>query len=180
MKKWITVLSVMTFVSCGSQPGESPKSTKGMPVPEKPKDTAIAIVTPPVPDSLVALKFLNDYIEYCNKGSKNEKATGTWDWLKQQPVLTDNFKAAYKKLEEKAKKDDPEMGLDFDPIFDAQDYPDKGMEILACEGKTGFVTLRGKAWKDFLITVRLVSVNSKWLVDGAGVINIPEEKRPKR
>lgn len=72
------------------------------------------------------------------------------------------------------------MGLDSDPILDAQDFPDKGFELVNCDSTAGFVTIRGKEWKDFILTVKVVDQNNKWLVDGAGVINIPVTKRARR
>lgn len=71
------------------------------------------------------------------------------------------------------------MGLDFDPIFDAQDFPDEGFIILSHDS-SGYVTLQGKDWPEFTVVAKVAWENNTWLVDGTGVINIPEEKRTKR
>jgi hypothetical protein len=40
--------------------------------------------------------------------------------------------------------------------------------------------VRGKDWKEFILVLKVVSQNDKWLVDGAGIINIPTDKRAER
>ena len=128
-----------------------------------------------VPDSGIALQFLNDYADFCSK----RPGSGA-DWIANNRLLTDNFKTAYKNLLDSATKADPELGLGFDPIFDAQDYPDQGFEIISSDRETGFLTLEGKNWPEFILVVRIVNQDNKWLVDGSGVINIPENRRATR
>ena len=72
------------------------------------------------------------------------------------------------------------MGLDFDPIFDAQDFPDKGFELVSSDKNSGYITVKGKDWPEFVLVIRIVYLDNKWLVDGSGIINIPESKRAKR
>jgi len=72
-----------------------------------------------------------------------------------------------------AGKVDPELGLDEDPIFDAQNYPDKGFELAAFDSKTNYVVVKGKNWPDFKLTLKMVAENNTWLVDGCGLIKIP-------
>lgn len=45
----------------------------------------------------------------------------TGEWVQRNPIVTESFKRAYNGTVEIAKKEDLEMGLGFDPIFDAQD-----------------------------------------------------------
>jgi hypothetical protein len=125
----------------------------------------------------VALKFINDYTDYCNNltGANLDS-----NWIYRNQLLTQSFKDRYKTLLDSAYKKEPELGLDFDPIFDAQDYPDKGFVILKSDNNTGFVTVKGKNWKEFTVILKVVSQNGKWLVDGAGIINIPTDKQVKR
>ncbi|MEA5097662.1 MAG: hypothetical protein VB032_03915, partial [Burkholderiaceae bacterium] len=80
---------------------------------------------------------------------------------------------AYKKIIADAFKNDPEMGLGADPIFDAQDYPDQGFKVLSCNEKSNYVTLQGVDWQDFRVVVKTIKTEKGWLVDGAGIINIP-------
>lgn len=72
------------------------------------------------------------------------------------------------------------MGLGFNPIFDAQDFPEKGFELIDCDTRLGYVTVKGIDWPDFFVVLRVVQQDKKWLVDGAGVVNIPVGKRAKR
>ena len=129
------------------------------------------------PDFSVALKFINDYADYCNKLMNKEIVDS--NWVYNNNLLTESFKKRHKFVIDSAFIADPEMGLEADPIFDAQDYPDSGFEIMTTD-KNGFVTVRGKDWKEFIVVLKVVSQNDKWLVDGAGIINIPTEKRSKR
>lgn len=84
-----------------------------------------------------------------------------------------HFKLEYKKA-------DPEIGLDADPIFDAQDYPDKGFELETFDSKTNYLVVKGKNWTDFKLRIKMVLENDRWLVDGCGIINIPHDKRIAR
>jgi len=120
----------------------------------------------------VALKFMDSYVKFCNN-----RQTDEGNWVKNNKLLTDRFKSTYKKIMDDANKADPELGLDFDPIFDAQDYPDKGFKIIKYDSASGFVILCGKDWKEFTVTVKVVFQNNKWLVDGVGIINIPKDKQ---
>jgi len=126
-------------------------------------------------DFNVALKFINDYVAYCNHGESKDTA-----WIDHQTLLTEHFKTAYHQLLDAAQKADPELGLDFDPIFDAQDYDDKGFVIQKVDSASGYVSVVGKTWKDFTIVLKVVNQENKSMVDGVGVINIPDERRAKR
>jgi len=130
-----------------------------------------------IPDFNVALSFINDYTKFCAKPGQLSK---TGDWIRNNLLLTDNFKNRYKNLLDSAQKKDPELGLGFDPIFDAQDFPEKGFSILKADTLSGYVTVVGNDWKEFELVLKLGQENDKWLVDGAGVINIADAKRAKR
>lgn len=147
--KFLLITILFTFVSCGT-PTNNPDNSTG----EKEMDPQIA------------LDVMNDYVENCNARKDSDK------WVENQKLLTDDFKKDYRKMMEDAWKDDPEMGLGFDPIFNAQDYPEKGFEIKSVDSKTGLVTLQGIDWPDFNVVTRLTKVNGMWLLDGAGVIRM--------
>jgi hypothetical protein len=130
------------------------------------------------PDFDVALNFINDYTKFC---TKTDRRSTEAEWIKQNSLLTDNFKNRYRDLMDSAQKKDPELGLGSDPIFDAQDFPEKGFSIVKVDTLSGYVTVAGSDWKDFELVLKIEqSNNNKWLVDGAGVINIPDDKRAKR
>lgn len=130
-----------------------------------------------IPDFNVALNFINDYTQFC---MKTDKRSSTEEWIKQDSLLTDNFKSQFQHLLDSAKKKDPELGLGSDPIFDAQDFPEKGFSISRIDTLNRYVTVVGNNWKEFELVLKLGQEDDKWLVDGAGVINIPIDKRAKR
>lgn len=128
-------------------------------------------------DPQVAVDFLNSYIKSCNSGDENN---GIVEFTQSSPLATDQFKSNLKKLVRDAFAEDPVMGLGFDPLFDAQDYPDKGVELLDFNSETGYLTVKGIKWEDFKVTMKVVEQDGQTMVDGCGVINIPEDKRAER
>jgi len=158
-------IGVLILHSCDSQP----RPGTGIP--------ATSVQKQPVTDCSIALKFINDYAEFCTPKSPPVSDS---DWVGRNPLLTDNFKSAHKKMVDDAFRHDPELGLESDPIFDAQDFPDKGFELVNCDTGTGYVTVRGKDWPAFVLVLKVARQGGKWLVDGAGEVNIPVERRRKR
>jgi hypothetical protein len=71
---------------------------------------------------------------------------------------------------------EPGYGLGFDPILDAQDNPEK-FEIVRKDGS--FLVVRGVDWPEFTVTMKLKLIGLQWLVEGCGIVNIPEEKKGK-
>jgi hypothetical protein len=124
------------------------------------------------PDSIsVALLFINDYIKHLNSGDPFDRMS----WVENNELATDEFKASYKKLFTEAFEDDPEAGLDYDPILNAQDTPD-GFEFVRLEDHE-YVVMKGTDQPQFTNVLRVRFVVDRWLVEGTGVVNIPEEKR---
>ncbi len=163
-------LLILTLLSVGLLSCNSENKAK----PETSTDVSQKQVTP---DFNVALNFINDYTKFC---TKTDQRTTEAEWIKQNSLLTDNFKIRYRDLLDSAQKKDPEIGLDFDPIFDAQDFPEKGFSIVKIDTLSGYVTVAGNDWKDFELVLKVEQEHNKWLVEGAGVINIPDDKRAKR
>ncbi|RZL12369.1 MAG: hypothetical protein EOO62_11165 [Hymenobacter sp.] len=129
--------------------------------------------------SNVALTFINAYVTNCNK---EQGALRVTEWVNSSKLATAGFKAALKKTVDDAYAEDPELGLDADPLFDAQDYPDKGFELDSVADKANYVVVRGKGkeWADFKLTLKMVTAGTHWLVDGCGNINVPVAKRVAR
>lgn len=125
----------------------------------------------------VALKFINGYVENCNK---MKAATGRMDWVNSNGLVTERFKSKLRKITNEAYQNDPESGLDSDPIVDAQDYPENGFELEILDWETNYLTVRGRNWLQFKLTMKVVNENGNWLVDGSGMINIPDNKRAER
>lgn len=123
--------------------------------------------------------FMNAYVKQILAMEHKHKKGSIGQWLHANRELTESFKKSYQSLVDGAKRDDPESGLDFDPVLDAQDFPDKGFVVESCDA-AGFVTVRGVDWETFKVTVKVVNTASGWRVDGAGVINIPRDKRASK
>lgn len=120
-----------------------------------------------------ALDFLNAYIE-------NNHSLEILEFVKKSPLVTQDFKNELEKIIIKAWEEDPQVGLGFDPLFDAQDYPDKGVELHSFNPETGFVMVKGINWPEFRVAMKVVDENGHILVDGCGVVNIPEVERAER
>ncbi len=80
-----------------------------------------------------ALTFINSYVDNCNK---MKESIGVLEWINSNKLTTNSFKTELKRIMDEAYKLEPEIGLDADPIFDAQDYPDKGFELDSFNSKT--------------------------------------------
>ncbi|HRB70308.1 hypothetical protein [Flavobacterium sp. WV_118_3] len=128
-------------------------------------------------DYTVATQFISDYVHFLDH-STDPKAT--LSWIQNNKLLTSSFKDRYSHIMEEAWKEDPELGLGFDPVFDGQDYPDNNYTITAIDSLSGFVTVSSESWKEFAVVMRVVQNGKLSLVDGSGIINIPEDKRAQR
>jgi hypothetical protein len=131
----------------------------------------------------VAEKFMQSYIIYLHNSDyqhdalKKAPPTDSFEqWLHKNRFVSENFKKSYRQLLAQAMKEDPELGLDFDPVFNAQDYPDKGFKIMACDEKMGLITFVGKSkdWASFKVYAKVLKKEKAWLVDGMGAINMSE------
>lgn len=124
-------------------------------------------------DYNIALDFANKYVDYINDTIGKISVD---EYVKQDELLTDNFKNRYQSIIDSANRVEPEIGLDFDPIINGQDFPDKGFKIKSIDKSSGFVTLQGIDWEDFEMVLKVVIDKNKSLVDGAGIINVPTNK----
>jgi hypothetical protein len=165
LMKNIFIWTILFFASCG-QPTES----------KVPTDKSIVQSTKVGQEKLIenALTFINSYVDNCNKMKESIEVV---EWANSNKLTTQSFKAELKRLIDEAYKLEPEIGLDADPIFDAQDYPDKGFELDSLDDKTNYIVVKGKNWPDFKLTIKMLNDNNNWLVDGCGIINIPNDKR---
>ena len=125
----------------------------------------------------VALDFLDAYIEQVNS---MDEPYGIVQWMIASPFVTEYFHLEFEAVMIHGWRTDPIMGLGFDPIFDAQDYPNDGFRVADHDLETGYITVKGIDWEEFTITMKVANVNGKTLVDGCGIINIPENKRAAR
>ncbi len=168
MLRLMFTLTIILLISCGQREKENKDLST---------ETREQTVSQKVNKIDNGLKFINDYVENSNKMADKVDLI---DWVNSNNLSTKNFKTELKKIIEDAYEKEPEVGLDFDPILDAQDYPDKGFELESLDEKTNYITVRGKDWADFKLTIKIIEENGNWLVDGCGIINIPTEKRAGR
>ncbi|NDV60554.1 hypothetical protein [Bacteroides sp. 519] len=168
LKQTLIFATIILLTSCGQSKQPTNKhSTKEALIEEN-----VAKETPKEENKVDnALIFINGYTENANK--LNESLTMI-EWVElHKGLTTQSFRLALKKIIDDAYQEDPELGLGFDPVFDAQDYPDKGFEVDSFDEQTNHLTVRGKDWPDFKVTMRVVKENEQWLVDGCGVVNMP-------
>ena len=188
MKKIILILTILSIISCKKNiESESPELKKVSEENNNPKteinsqlnedkEYAKEITEANSPEN-TALTFINSYIVDSNKMNKS---VGYLNFVKSSNLTTQSFKMELQKIVDEAEKLDPEMGLDFDPITDGNDYPDEGFELKHFDTKTNFIIVKGKNWADFEVTIKLIFENGKWLIDGCGIVNIPKNNQSKR
>lgn len=159
--KFLILLIGLTIISCNSDASKNINSQ------DSNSETSL-------PNYDIAIKFINEYVQFCN--DRNSKLS-TIEYINNQTLVTKEFQSELASIFLKAEKEDPELGLGFDPIFDAQDYPNE-FEIEKID--SNYLIVRGKDWSNFRLTLKLKFDGNKWLVDGSGIINIPQNKRIER
>ncbi len=184
MKKIILILTILSIISCKKNiEGESPELKK---VSEENNNPKTEINSQLIEEKEIkkdnspentALTFINSYIIDSNKMNKS---VGYLNFVESSNLTTKSFKIELQKIVDEAEKLDPEMGLDFDPIIDGQDYPYEGFELKHFDTKSNFIIVKGKNWADFEVTMKLIFENEKWLIDGSGIVNIPKNNQSKR
>jgi hypothetical protein len=124
-----------------------------------------------------ANSFMKEYKTYCDKEGDKETAL---QWVQRNTKVTDNFRKAYNKMVLDALKEDPEIGLGFDPVWDGQDYPQKDLVILRCDDNSDYVMFKGVDLDTYRVVLKVIKTGKGWLVDGAGVVNIHKDKQAPR
>lgn len=71
--------------------------------------------------AVIANQFINGYIKYNNAVYQQKSQETVVEWLQKNKTVTPHFKQSYQQLVTQAEKENPELGLNFDPILDAQD-----------------------------------------------------------
>ncbi len=122
-------------------------------------------------DYSVAEQFINDYVVL--------ESNDVEQWVQNHTLLSNNFKARYSALIDSARRAEPEIGLGFDPVVDGQDFPNQ-LSILEIDSLNGYVTLQGVDWEDFQLVMKVIYENNQSLIEGSGIINIPEGKQATR
>lgn len=111
--------------------------------------------------------FYGDYLEYLKTPVRGDYDERLIRWVSSHPQVSDEFKKVFKKTLQDARHADPELGLGYDPIINAQDYPDKGFRAadIKVNGDNATVTMEGIGWSGFRVTVGLVLRKTKWLIN---------------
>lgn len=170
MKKFILLLIILSFYTSCHSKNDYLSTEDKTEIQQKDSLKEVNI------DYNIALDFANNYVDYVL--DTLEKVSEE-NYIKQNELLTDNFKNRYQSIIDSANRVEPEIGLDFDPIINGQDFPDKGFKIKSIDKSSGFVTLQGIDWEDFEMVLKVVTDKNKSLVDGAGIINIATNKQEK-
>lgn len=166
--KHIYILAIMFLFSC-TQAEQNNENTKT----ETQKEYTEAAIDKPG----IALQFINAYIENVNK---MKDAMPVAEWIQSNELATASLKTELKRIVDEANQQDPELGLGADPLLDAQDYPEKGFELESYDEQTNYLIVKGKEQPEFKLSMKLTQENNTWLVDGCGMVNIPDNKRIKR
>lgn len=168
MKPIIFTFILLVMISCGESSVTKKTSnvhTTGLALP----DGKISVD--------IALEFINSYVENCNKMNES---IGVVEWVNSNNLTTNNFRTELKRILDEAYIQEPEIGLNANPIVDAQDYPENGFELESFDSKTNFLVVKGKDWPEFKVAMKMTFEDGNWLVDGCGMINIPNHKRVAR
>lgn len=111
----------------------------------------------------VVESFYATYVTAMVKNEDGEKI------VPKSPQLSPEFKKAYADLIKKARKEDPELGLGYDPIVCGQDFPDVGYKVksISLQEATGKVVLESKD-PNFKQTISVLVVKKEkgWLING--------------
>lgn len=126
------------------------------------------------PNPVIAVNFINSYIENANKMAE---AVEIRAWVNSSELVTDHFKTELTNMINEAFEREPDYGLGFDPILDAQDYPEEGFLLSSYNSNSSIATVASKQWPSFVVNIKLINQNGRTLVDGCGVVNLPEEQR---
>lgn len=165
MKKLIFLISMsFCIISCNQNSGNKSPETLG-------ENTAESRDSLTVGDLDFVLEFINGYVN--SRKVDEEDYIDIADWVNSNKLVTEAFKKDLSRIVDQAYRENPEIGLEYDPIFNAQDFPDEGFELLSLDPMSNLVYLRGIDWDEFELTVKAKYVDGVWLVDGCGDVNMP-------
>lgn len=168
MKKLIFLISIsLCILSCTQNAGNKSPETIG----ESIAETGYTLTGHNLD---FALEFVNGYIDFLNK---REGAIDLVEWTNSNKLVTPDFKKDLSRIIDEANREDPDWGLDYDPILNAQDYPDNGFELVSFDPVSNLIYFQGINWADFKLTVKAKSIGGVWFVDGCGDVNLTDEEK---
>ncbi len=120
-----------------------------------------------------ALSFINSYVANCNKINT---ATEVLEWVNKSDLVTNRFKEELKRIMDEAKKTEPDIGLEVDPLFANFGYPVRGYVFDSMNDDNNIITLTGKDEPQFKLLIKVVTINNQCLIDGCGIVNIKKQQ----
>lgn len=175
MKRIFVFILLMGLLACRSSRLPAPEvSNKVMAARQMDSpDTRAEMAFSNEKDYQVALDFINAYV-------KDAGQTELAEFVANSPLVSERFKRELDRVMVLAWEENPEFGLMADPLFDAQDFPPLGFELLEYDAQSGYLMVKGIGWEEFLVAMRVVREAESMLVEGCGTVNIPPAKRAKR
>lgn len=160
-------LAVSGPTSCTRDPGSF--------TPWAPSSTPPAAIPPAAlschDSGIIAARFVSDWVR--QSGTDADQI----QHLSADARIAPELRQAHHSLLDSARRADPELGLGFDPILDAQDNPESGFHPVAVDSE-GYVRVEGPG--GFSVTVRLEPREGHCRITGAGCLRIPATKRALR
>jgi hypothetical protein len=134
---------------------------------------------PADPVKNVVNEFYKQYLGFLKKPVKGNYNASLIAWVKTNSLLTMEYKRKFEEAILQARKEDPELGLGYDPIINAQDYPDEGFHVidLKISGKRATTIGEGIGMPSLRIRVELIEIKGKWFINGIGNINTSKNKK---
>lgn len=129
------------------------------------------------PKSKLAYEFINSYVKNI---MKTKEGLGVVEWVHSNKLSTSSFKSSLIHIINQAYEKEPDYGLGFDPILDGNDFPDDGFQLDMIKPNSNFLIFSGIGWEEYKVTVKVKKVENQWLVDGCGVVNIPNSVQMKK
>jgi hypothetical protein len=123
-------------------------------------------------------RMYREYVAFIDQPSSDSKTDPRIAFVKSKPYFSKGFVKALQKLIRDAERQDPELGLDYDPIINGQDLPEKGLRTaeVTLQGDTAVASVERVGSEEKPLQVRLVRQKGVWLIDGIDELN----PRPKR
>lgn len=127
-------------------------------------------------------RMYREYLASIDAGPSDGKTDPRLAFVKSKPYFSKGFEQALDKLIRDALKQDPELGLDYDPIVVGQDLPEKGFRTtdVTLKDDTAVASVERVGMKSKHLKVRLVKQQGAWLIDGIDTLNAAPEKPARR
>ena len=161
--KILLLFLILTLISCESKVKTEEQSQTENKVEQNTEQRKV-LTEEQEKKATIALSFVNGYLEHNDS---------SMDWIYNSDLVTDTLKHSLRKMIDEAYKDDPELGLGYDPIISAQDQPSEGYELDYFEKNDDYMMLRGIPEEQFSLKIKLLKdKDNKWRIDGCGDVNL--------